>query len=273
MIFSFGETRRSCVYRGTTSWSLRLRQLSLSRLESPSYSSKPLPIRSPSKLICQITRRTWYSSCMLTPPARPVSVAIDRMLVPPFASVEDSASLRPLRPAPAAARKMSTKGSKVSRLCFQYSSLDFLVPSVLEYCLTAISCKPESELLASVERYVLSLGSASSSGGEALVEALKALSIILDRTSEVRRGIGSSGFEDCERKGRNGLYGFECRIRLSANGALSVMMVSLHANLTESNSHLQLDRSSRRGDTVLCLAALQRLEICFESAHRPRTES
>lgn len=70
-----------------------------------------------------------------------------------------------------------------------------------------MSCSPLSWLLASLLRYEYSLGRASSSLGNDLEEEVNDLEARLLSNDEARSGIGSSGFEDCDNSGKNGLYG------------------------------------------------------------------
>ena len=95
--------------------------------------------------------------------------------------------------APAAARRMSTSGLTVSCLWPQNSSRDFLVFRRAEYSWTAMSCRPLSWLFVRVERYWYSLGRASSVFCVDLENCVWALDIMLARTEDVSKGIGSSG--------------------------------------------------------------------------------
>lgn len=78
------------------------------------------------------------------------------------------------------------------------------VRRTVEYSCTAMSCSPASALFARPERYLYSCVKAWSSCLLGLDEESKAVEIRLDRMEEVRSGIGSSGFDDCLRSGRNG---------------------------------------------------------------------
>ena len=60
------------------------------------------------------------------------------------------------------------------------------------------------------------MGKASSSRDNDLDEDVSDFETRLVRKVDARRGIGSSGLEDCDNSGRNGLYGSCCSSRVEA---------------------------------------------------------
>ena len=84
-----------------------------------------------------------------------------------------------------------------------------------------MSCNPGSEDLLKPDRYEKSWDSASSICGAGLEDAGKMCAIRLERTAEVSRGIGSSGFEDVLRRGRKGWKGLLCLTKATAELGIS----------------------------------------------------
>ena len=159
----------------------------------------------PSKLSCQNTSNTWYNSCSPTLPPNLISVAVVRMLALPLNNVESVSFI-----VPAAACRTSIKGSTVCFRWLQKISRDLCDRKIAAYSCTATSCSPESELPARPERYVLSLGMASSVCDDAFPEAVRACAMMLATTAEVRSALGSSWLDDWVRNGKKGLYGSGC---------------------------------------------------------------
>ncbi len=85
-----------------------------------------------------------------------------------------------------------------------------------------MSCSPLSWLLASLLRYEYSLGRASSSLGNDFEEVVNDFETRLLSNDEASNGIGSSGFEDCDSSGKNGLYGSGSSRSLEAKGGESI---------------------------------------------------
>ena len=82
------------------------------------------PISSDSKLSCQMTRRTWYSSWRPTPPPREPSKPALRTLALPLHRLADEFAPFPM---PAAVWRIWTRGSTVSLLWFQNCKLGLKV--------------------------------------------------------------------------------------------------------------------------------------------------
>lgn len=86
--------------------------------------------------------------------------------------------------------------------------------------------------LAKVEMYAYSFGRASSICGDCLGLAISACDRMLESTKDVRSGIGSSGFEDCLRRGTKGAYGFGCEISLVTKEGMSMRTLACSCHTT-----------------------------------------
>lgn len=175
------------------------------------YSCNSSPTSALSNVSCHTTRRTRYSNWRPTPPARPGSMP--RVLLP---------MVLPFSLAPAAARRVSIRGSKVSFRWFQKISRECFFLRSSENPWTPMSCSPLSWLLVRVERYVYNCGSASLSRGAGLDETTRLCDTRAVRKVDVSSGIGSSAFVEWCRNGKNGLYGSGCATRESASEGTSV---------------------------------------------------
>jgi hypothetical protein len=129
-----------------------------------------------------------------------------RVLVAPLQAVEEDS---PLALKPAAARRISISGPMVSFRCAQNNCRESFPRRSAEYCKTAISCRPPSVVLVSVDKYASSLGVAASVFSEIAGDP----DIMLVITVDVSNGFGSSGSLDCVRRGSNDLYGSGCSAR------------------------------------------------------------
>ena len=71
-----------------------------------------------------------------------------------------------------------------------------------------MSCNPPPETFVNVDKYEKSFGNAEEHFADRLVEVEVEIKNV--RAVEVSNGMGSSGFLECERRGRNGLKGSGC---------------------------------------------------------------
>ena len=96
-----------------------------------------------------------------------------------------------------------------------------------------MSWRPPSELLARVERYLYNLGSAASVAGEPFGDFCVDTDMMAERTLEVRRGIGSSGFVDWANNGRKGRYGSWCSRMALLKLGLSIYQISIYISCSQ----------------------------------------